>query len=126
MAESYKKEFGFTHHRVTKPLNDKYRACRKDIENTFGKENEFTDTMCVINARKLAILPIADKLNVMNENGELHVPLDSLLTSLIHITMNRWFRAQNRLYEMVIYEFLSRYYASEMARDKYNPKKINA
>jgi len=34
MAESYKKEFGFTRHNVTKQLNDKYRSYRKDIENT--------------------------------------------------------------------------------------------
>ena len=126
LAESHKKEFGFTHHRTTKPLNDKYRVCRKDIENTLGRENEFTNMTNVINARKLAILPIADKLNVMLENGELQVPLESLLKSLVHMTMNRWFRAHNRLHEMVIYEFLSRYYASEMAKDKYNPQKANA
>jgi thiopeptide-type bacteriocin biosynthesis protein len=120
IAESFKKEFGFTHHHATKQLNDKYRACRKDIENTLRRDNELTDTMDIINARRLAILPIADKLNVMRENGELQVPLHDLLTSLIHMTMNRWFRAKNRLHEMVIYEFLSRYYTSEIAKKTYN------
>ena len=125
MAESYKKEFGFIHHHTTKQLNDKYRACRKDIENALQWENEFAKTTDVIKTRKLALLPIADKLNVMQKKGELQVPLDSLLASLIHMTMNRWFRAQNRLHEMVIYEFLSRYYAGEMAKDKHNPQKTN-
>ena len=46
--------------------------------------------------------------------------LKSLLTSLIHMTMNRWFRTKNRLHEMVIYEFLARYYASEIAKTLYS------
>ena len=40
------------------------------------------------------------------------------LTSMIHMTMNRWFRSKNRLHELVIYDFLSRYYISEIAKNK--------
>ena len=126
MAESFKKEFGFTHHRTTKQLNDKYRACRKDIENTLHGENEIAEIIDIISVRKLATLPIAEKLTGMKKNGELQVPLHSLLTSLIHMTMNRWFRTKNRLHETVIYEFLSRYYSGEMAKNKYNNQIINA
>ncbi|MDR1180381.1 MAG: thiopeptide-type bacteriocin biosynthesis protein [Bacteroidales bacterium] len=116
MAESYKKEFGFMHHYITKPLNDKYRACRKDIKNAMLYENETAELIDAVNARMNAIFPIAEKLRDMEKNGERQVPLDSLLTSLIHMTMNRWFRTKNRLHEMVIYEFLSRYYTSVIAK----------
>ena len=126
LAESFKKEFGFTHHHTTKQLNNKYRTCRKDIENTLRWENEVEETIDIIKVRKLTTLPIAEKLIDMKKNGELQVPLNSLLTSLIHMTVNRWFRTKNRLHEMVIYEFLSRYYSGEMAKDKYNNQIINA
>ena len=119
MATSFKKEFGFMNHHTTKQLNDKYRACRKDIENTLRWENEVAEMIDIIKTRYHTTLPIAEKLIGMNKNGELQVPLNSLLTSLIHMTMNRWFRTKNRLHEMVIYEFLSRYYASEIAKEKY-------
>lgn len=123
MADSYKREFGFIHHHTTKQLNDKYRTCRKDIESALLRENIFAEMMDVIQSRMLAVSPISNKLNLMHEKGELQMPRDLLLTSLIHMTMNRWFRAQNRLHEMIIYEFLSRYYASEMAKKSITLKK---
>ena len=116
MADSFKKEFGFTHHNVTKQLNDKYRAHRKEIENTLLWEDETNEIIDVINNRKNAICPIAEKL-ISFDKSEVHKnSLNSLLTSLIHMTMNRWFRTKNRLHEMVIYEFLSRNYTSEIAK----------
>ena len=116
LAESFKKEFGFTHHHVTKQLNDKYRFYRKEIEYVMLWENEVTDAIQIIKARRQVIIPIATKLTGMDQSGELQVSMQSLLTSMIHMTMNRWFRTKNRLHEMVIYEFLSRYYTSEIAK----------
>ena len=116
MAEIYKKEFGFTHHNVTKQLNDKYRFYRKDIENVMLWENGSTKIIDFTKARRQAIISVAKKLIDIEKSGELQVSLKLLLTSLIHMTMNRWFRTKNRLHEMVIYEFLSRYYTSEIAK----------
>jgi thiopeptide-type bacteriocin biosynthesis protein len=116
LAENYKKEFGFTHHYVTKQLNDKYRFYRKDIENAMLWETEISEIVDIIKARRQAIYSIAKTLITLDKYRELQVALNSLLTSIIHMTMNRWFRTKNRLHEMVIYEFLSRYYTSEMAK----------
>ena len=126
MADNFKKEFGFTHHTQTKQLNDKYRFFRKDIENAMAWEKVVSQAIDIIKTRSKAILPVAEELSNMEKSGNLQVTTSSLLSSLIHITMNRWFRTKNRLHEMVIYEFLSRYYTGEMAKDKYNPQKINA
>ena len=122
MAESFKKEFGFTRHHVSKQLNDKYRTFRKDIENAMLRESEVSPSIDVIKARRQAMLPIAEKLTDMDKSGKLQVSLNSLLTSMIHMTMNRWFRTKNRLHEMVVYEFLSKYYASEIAQNNKNNK----
>ena len=116
LAEGFKKEFGFTNRHTTKQLNDKYRLYRKDIENVMMWENEITESINIVKARRQAMIPIAEKLAGMEQSGQFQITLLSLLTSLIHMTMNRWFRTKNRLHEMVIYEFLSRYYTSEIAK----------
>ena len=116
ISNSYKKEFGFTRHHVTKQLNNKYRTYRKDIENAMLWENEITNVIVNIKRRRQAISSIAEELITMEKSGELQVSLNALLASLIHMTMTRWFRSKNRLHELVIYEFLSRFYTSEKAK----------
>jgi len=116
LAESYKKEFGFTHRHTTKQLNDKYRFYRKDIEDCMLWENENKESIQIIKARKEAISPIAEKIIGMNQSHNLQISMESLLSSIIHMTMNRWFSSKNRLNEMVIYEFLSRFYTSKIAK----------
>ena len=117
MAKGYKKEFGFIHHQTSKQLNDKCRAYRKDIENAMLWETEVSEIVGVLKARRQAIRRIAEKITTLNKSGELHISMNTLLTSMVHMTMNRWFRSKNRLHELVIYEFLSRYYISEMAKN---------
>ena len=120
ISESFKKEFGFTNHHAKKQLDNKYRTSRKEIENAMLWENEVTETIDTIKARKHAIFPIAEKLTAMEKSGELQVSLKGLLKSIIHMTMNRWFRTKNRLHEMVLYDFMFRYYTGEIAKEKYN------
>ena len=54
----------------------------------------------------------------MQNVGELQAPLQALLISMIHMSMNRWFRTKNRLHELVLYEFLTRYYTSETEKKR--------
>jgi hypothetical protein len=42
----------------------------------------------------------------------------ALLPDLIHMSLNRAFRTRHRLQELVLYDFLSRYYESVRARGK--------
>jgi hypothetical protein len=41
-----------------------------------------------------------------------------LLPDLIHMSLNRAFRTRHRMQELVVYDFLSRYYESVRARTK--------
>ena len=118
MAESYKKEFGFTHHSTKKQLDNKFRFFRNDIENTMLWENETTETINIIKSRRQFIYSISEKLIEIEKSGKLHVSLKDLLYSLIHMNMNRWFSTKNRLHELVTYDFLARYYTSEAAKNK--------
>jgi thiopeptide-type bacteriocin biosynthesis protein len=119
MAENYKKEFGFIHHQDKKQLNNEYRNYRKEIEKIMLCENENAKIVDIIKRREQFITPIAEKLAKMRKSNDLHISLNTLLTSIIHMTMNRWFRSKNRLHELMIYDFLFRYYSSEIAKEKY-------
>jgi len=123
MAESYKKEFGFIHRNASKQLNDKSRVYRKEIESVMLWETEVTEPIDIIKSRSMAIFSVVDQLVAIERSGELQVSLQDLLKSMIHMTMNRWFRTKNRLHELVIYEFLSRYYTSEIAKFNKNAQK---
>lgn len=118
LADSFKKEFGYTHHHITKPLNDKYRFYRSDIEKIMLWENEATESINIIKVRMHAIDSIGKKIIDMERSNKLQIPIEILLESLIHMTMNRWFKSKNRLHEMVIYDFLAKYYTSEIEKDK--------
>ena len=122
MADNYKKEFGFTNHPPKKQLDEKFRTFRKDIANVMLWEDSNMRTPDIINARRNAISPIVLKLAEMEGAGALEVSLESLLMSIIHMTMNRWFRSKNRLHELVIYDFLARHYTNHIAKEKYNKK----
>ena len=118
MAENSKKEFGFTRHQVTKQLKDKCRAYRKEVENAMQWESEVTVATDLLKSRRQAIIPFAEQLIAMQNVGELQAPLQAMLISMIHMSMNRWFRTKNRLHELVLYEFLTRYNTSETAKKR--------
>ncbi len=59
------------------------------------------------------------KLVEINFNKELKVPLTSLLASLIHMTINRLFNSQQRMYEMLIYSCLVKECNSRLLKSKY-------
>ena len=83
-------------------------------------DNQVAESINIIKGRKEAIDPVVEKLLSLEKCNELQVPLKSLLTSMIHMSMNRWFRTKNRLHELVVYDFIFRYYTSEIAKKRYN------
>ena len=65
-----------------------------------------------------------NKILKISAENTLEVPFESLLNSIIHMHYNRLFRTQQRLYELVIYYSMHKYYKSLGARMKYNPSKV--
>ncbi|MCC8199436.1 MAG: hypothetical protein LIP06_12945 [Tannerellaceae bacterium] len=63
---------------------------------------------------KYTILQINEKLKKEN------LDIEYLISSYIHMMMNRIFRSRNRVHELIIYDFMDRYYKSKVARSKYN------
>ena len=113
-------------------LDDKFRRLRKDIENilTKKKDNEI-DSISVVNIlnwRKQKLLLIIPSILKLHEERQLETSLNTLLSSYLHMNINRIFLGKQRTYEMVIYDILYRYYKSMIARESKDKKaktKIN-
>ncbi|MBC8592879.1 hypothetical protein H8744_06345 [Oscillospiraceae bacterium N12] len=114
LSEQLKLEHGFINHKFTKQLNDKYRTNKSNVWRTMDRENSvvYIKYSDILNRRKNDLEEITKKLN----KEELQWISDYSLSSLIHMTMNRFFKSKNRLHEMVIYFFLYKYYDSYLAR----------
>lgn len=120
VSMGFRREFGCDKQPYSKQLDDKYRAHRTVIEAALANRPDMAGSYArVLNTRRDEMIPLADEIGRMGRNGEAEVPLDSLLESYMHMTMNRLFRSKNRQFEMVIYHFLAKYYKSALARMKY-------
>lgn len=118
MSDSYKHEFGFTHSSFTKQLSKKYRDNREIIESTLATTDEWTTTYKAI-MDNYADEQVAIALDVIDRIATDEDFNNQFISSLMHMTMNRLFRSQNRIFELVIYDFLYRYYQSKIAQQKY-------
>lgn len=102
---AYMHEFGFDRHNI-KQLNNRYRIMRQSISNAIElKELESNIIKLKITQRNCNI----SKLK-LDKYKNLNIP------SFLHMMMNRFFASNNRLNEMVIYNYLTRYYKSLIAR----------
>ncbi|MDR1120912.1 MAG: thiopeptide-type bacteriocin biosynthesis protein [Dysgonamonadaceae bacterium] len=129
MAEGYKNEFGIKHHNMKQQLDTKYRTYKETIwsvmdngnvsDSIYGRYHE------LIQKYRQVIFSTVQEILRIEKEGKSQVKSDALLTGIIHMTMNRWFRSKNRLHELLIYDFMSRYYNSRVAKEKYATKNEN-
>ncbi len=122
VSNSYKSEFGFDEYN-SKQFNDKFRNNKETIE--FILQNKFNNEFF------LPLLPEIEKrsgiLNsitkpLLKKAKKYGADIHSFSSSHIHMTLNRLFRSQNRMHELILYDFMRRYYTSEIARQKYDKR----
>lgn len=121
LSENFKKELGFTNKGYQLQLDRKYRMQRKLIEEIMSHPEKVSwagSILEIIAHRSLKMQPVVMKLLRMKEAGQLEVELHNLLGSIIHMMINRLFRSKQRVYELVIYDMLERYYSSLSARKR--------
>ncbi len=116
MSDSYKKEFGFNMYNA-KQFNTKYRENRFTIESVLT--NIISDKKfrilynCVLKRSKEISLIVPDIQRICNQYK---INIQDLLPSYIHMSLNRLFRSRNRIHELVLYDFMRRYYHGMIAR----------
>ncbi len=100
-----------------KTVNIMFKENLSEIKEIF-QNLPFTDPhgaelMSIINIRNSSILPIIVQLR-QHYKGD----LNELLSSLVHMTVNRIFRSKNLVYEYLIYDFIERYLFSQQTGNK--------
>ncbi len=108
---------------LQKQLNEKYRSYQKDIFVHMNAKNDIPariyDAVFILKLRSKrngpVINSIFEKLAGKSRNKELF----NLLPSYIHMFMNRYYPAEQRKHELVIYHFLEKYYNSQIAIAKH-------
>jgi len=120
-ALAYKTEFNVG--TTTKlSLDKKYRGSR-DKFNTIMNIEELVDDQFgmtqILTIRKDQTEPAVNALLAHQKANTLEIPLNDLLSSYIHMNVNRIFRDQQRFYEMLAYDFLMRYQNSKIKRPNY-------
>ncbi|MFY7911754.1 MAG: lantibiotic dehydratase [Emticicia sp.] len=124
LKNSFGREFGIDL-ALKQQVDKKYRENRPVIEAILNIENEelthfhFTEMLTVLKQNSVYIMPIVDKILNCHHQKQLHISLSNLLSSHIHMLLNRLIPANQRLHELLIYDFLFRHYKSvEMKKTK--------
>lgn len=113
MSNSFLREFNFNIHN-SKSLNDAYRIKRKSISDIVNGIDKEEDSLM----KKHVNTYVKEVAGIIGD-----IPIDKLsISSYLHMEMNRLFANNNRLNEMVIYNYLTRYYKSEIAKAKSQEK----
>lgn len=118
LQTSFAIEFNAKNKHSAKQLSEKYRDHREAIDEIVqGRLEGFPEELLAILQQKSAASASAcQDILALEAEGELYVSRHSLLSSHIHMIMNRLFRTQQRKYELVIYDMLARAYRSAVAR----------
>ena len=105
LSASYRAEFGYNGHNG-KQLNDMYRSRRNAITKALhGDDVAIT-----------AVVPYFERRNRFIASKACGKEASLNVASLVHIMMNRHFASKNRVNELLLYDFLKRFYRSDIAR----------
>lgn len=114
----YGKEFNMSRP-LKKQMDHKYRRLREDLVCFLkSKNSQYQYLYKLLEDRDLKIFPITKVINT-KLSADMSINKKSFLASHLHMIMNRLFPSKSRLNEMVAYDYLYRYYHSEIAKQKY-------
>lgn len=124
LKDGFGKEFGMNK-TLKLQLDKKFRDERQNINDFFkgkyGSEN-IDSILTLLEQKSIKIKPISKEILKKEKENNLEKPLLDFMGSYIHMLLNRLFKSKQRMHEMIIYDFLYRYYKSEIAKKKYKPK----
>lgn len=108
-------------------LDKKFRKNRPLINDIFNDKfcNENIQPLLdVLEKKSKKNMSVVSELLNREKENYLERSLNDLMGSYIHMLMNRLFKSKQRMHEMVIYDFLYRYYKSDIAKKKHLQKQL--
>lgn len=105
---AFKKEFN-ADKRLNSQLDKKYRTFKSKFMD-FIRSEEFVEEreQVISNIDEMAL--ILQNIIYCSKDETLEVPMEGFFKSFFHMNINRLFVSNQRLFEMVIYDYLYRYY----------------
>jgi len=122
--DGFNKEFSVEKY-LKKKLNDNYRELRKDIEELMSEDSGYEYTQVfnsLLDFKSNASSPLISELLNPHSEQALKIDKTGYIASLSHMMLNRLFRSNQRAQEMVLYNYLWKYYDSVQARLKHIEK----
>lgn len=107
---AFKQEFN-ADKRFNSQLDKKYRNFKTNYVN-FLQSDEFSEERSAIISNVKKSNDILQNIFCYNENKSLELSLQDFFQSIFHMNINRLFVSNQRLFEMIIYDYLNRYYKS--------------
>jgi thiopeptide-type bacteriocin biosynthesis protein len=101
---SFKKEFEIEKEQK-KEMDRSYRLLYPQIKLLFSDSNEFAEIITIVNNKLYEI-----QSTILKIQSKIEIPLHSFLSSHIHMMLNRQYTSKQRMYELIIYDYLHRYY----------------
>lgn len=104
---------------LRKQLNQRYREDEPTLNDllTSGHPSDpFHACDRIIQTRSRQLIPLVETINQRAVANSETPAWHDLLTSYLHMSLNRLFMSDQRTHELVIYHYLARYYASQRAR----------
>jgi thiopeptide-type bacteriocin biosynthesis protein len=119
IGRGFAEEFGVTPP-FERQLDANYRAQRPGLDLLWDPSGSGDDALApglsLLAARSLRLAPIVQELRAAARQGQLCVTIQDLGASYLHMQANRLLRGAQRATELVLYDFLRRIYASQLAR----------
>lgn len=107
---AFKEEFNADKN-LNSQLDKKYRKFKLKLID-FIESDEFSDERNAIISHVEECVSVLQNMLRHHQNQSLEIPLQSFFQSIFHMNINRLFVSNQRLFEMVIYDYLLRYYKS--------------
>ncbi len=107
---AFKKEFN-ADKRLNSQLDKKYRAFKPQFID-FIKSEEFAEEREAVISNIDEMVLILQNIIYHSKNQTLEVAVEAFFKSFFHMNINRLFVSNQRIFEMIIYDYLYRYYKS--------------
>lgn len=108
---SFKEEFN-ANRKLNQQLDKKYRMFYSNFSN-FLQSSEFIDVRNLVLENLDFSKTILQNIRKAYDKNLMLTSLQYFIQSIFHMAINRLFTSQQRLFEMLIYDFLHRYYKTE-------------
>lgn len=113
----------FNDKKVKKILDNKYRNHADSIKGIFDSESKIFDEIKpiieMLIKRKESNKAALSEILKLQKVGTLDIELENMLSSFLHMSLNRIFMGRNRVNEFVVYYYLAKYYRSIVKREIY-------